>query len=168
MNCLRKLLKVDPLKQTISLNISKWKQVDRRVQKESVSNDVKDVSSHFNTHVKTLKCYIHVKHIQHTAFNDLNSNLKERKEILIQVDYSESYVNKYQAQIQCAYFWQKLFLIFTACCYFNIDGIIINENVTITSEANDHSRSATMSYWRFVLSYIQEKYQLVDFLIYHI
>ena len=46
--------------------------------------DVKDVSSRFSTHVKTLnKCHIHVQRIQHTVFNNLKSNLKERKEILI-------------------------------------------------------------------------------------
>ena len=35
-----------------------------------------------------------------------------------------------------------------------------NENVTITSEANDHSRDALMSCWRHVLSYIRENISL--------
>ena len=86
--------------ETDNITFNEWKQVDRRAQKVSVSVDVQDVSSRFNTHVKTVKRYIYVKRIQHTAFNNLKSNLKERKEILIQVDYSESYVNKDQAQIQ--------------------------------------------------------------------
>ena len=60
--------------------------------KVSVSIDVRDVSCNFNTHVKTLKRHIHLKCIQHTAFNKLKWNLK--KNILIQVDYSENYVNK--------------------------------------------------------------------------
>ena len=60
--------------------------------KVSVSIDVRDVSCNFNTLVKTLKRHIHLKCIQHTAFNKLKWNLK--KNILIQVDYSENYVNK--------------------------------------------------------------------------
>ena len=143
--------------ETEKITFSEWKQVDRRAQKVSVSIDVKDVSSRFNTHVKALKRHIHVKRIQHTAFSNLKSNLKERKEILILVDYSENYVNKNQAQIRSAYFGQKLFSMFTPCRYLDIGEIIINENVTITSEANDHSRKAAMSCWRRVLSYICKK-----------
>ena len=154
--------------ETDNITFNEWKQVDLRAQTVSVSIDVKDVSSHFNAHVKTLKCHIHVKRIQKTAFNTLKSNLKERKEILVQVDCIENYVNNDQAQIQKAKFGKKLFSIFTACCYLYIDGIIINENITITSEANGHSRSAAMSCWGRVLSYIREKYQLADSLILHI
>ena len=86
----------------------------------------------------------------------------------MQVDYSENYVNKDQGQIQSAYFRQSSFSIFRACCYVNIDSSIINENFTITSEANDHSRSAAMSCWMRVLSCIQEKYDLAESLRIHI
>ena len=78
--------------ETENITFNEWKQVDRKGQKVSVSIDVKDISSCFNTYVKTLKRHIHVKLIQLTAFNNLKSNLKERKKILIQVDYSEKYV----------------------------------------------------------------------------
>ena len=75
---------------------------------------------------------------------------------MIQVDYSsENYVNKDQAQIQHAYFGLKLFSIITTCCYLNNDGIIINENVTISMQANNHL-SAAMSYWRHILFCIRE------------
>ena len=55
--------------------------------------------------------------------------------------------------MQSAYFGQKSFSIFTTCCYLKVDSVILNENVTVTSEANDQSRSAAMSRWRKVLSY---------------
>jgi len=102
-------------------------------------------------HVKTLKRHIHVKRIQNHCFNNLEANLKPNEEILLQVDYSENYVNKDQAQIQSAYFGQRSFSILTACCYLNVDGAIVNENIAITSGANDHSRSAAMSCWMRVL-----------------
>ena len=56
--------------ETENITFNEWKQVDHRAQKVSVSIDVKDVSSHFNTYVKTLKRHIHVKRIQLTAFNN--------------------------------------------------------------------------------------------------
>ena len=51
---------------------NEYKQVGCRVQKGSISIDVKDVS-HFNTHVKALKRHIHEKRIQHTK-RDLGSS----------------------------------------------------------------------------------------------
>ena len=119
------------------------------------------------SHIKTLKRHIHLKRIQHAKFHELKVNLEE-KEILIQIDYSESYANQEQGQIQSAYFGQQTFSIFTACCYLLIDGEIVNENVTITSEASDHSRIAALSCWLRVVSYLQEKYSLLESLRLHI
>ena len=67
--------------------------------------------------------------------------------------------------MQSTYFGQKSFSIFAACCYVKVDGVILNGNVTVTSETNDHSRSATMSCWRKVLSYVREKCCLEESLI---
>ena len=41
----------------------------------------------------------------------------------------------------------------------------MNENVTVTSEGNNYSRSAAMSCWWKVFSYIREKYRLEESLI---
>ena len=41
----------------------------------------------------------------------------------------------------------------------------MNENVRVTTEANDHSRRETMSCWRKVLSYVRKKYRLEQSLI---
>ena len=50
-----------------------------------------------------------------------------------------------------------------------IDGVLVNENITMTSEASDHSRIAALSRWLRVLSVIKEKYQnLPDSLVLHI
>ena len=70
------------------VKFNEWRQVDCRVQKVSVSIDIQLVSTRFNGHVRTLKRHIYVKRIQHTAFNNVKANLQEKKEILIQVDYS--------------------------------------------------------------------------------
>ena len=103
--------------ETDDIKFDKWRQVDVMVQKVSVSIDVQEVSACFNAHVCTLKRHIHVKCIQHTVFNNVKTNLREKKEILIQVDCSENCTNKDQGQVQSAYFGQELFSIFTACCY---------------------------------------------------
>ena len=142
--------------------------MDGRVQKLSTSIDVEEISSCLNAYVKTLKRHIHVKRIQNNSFNNLKLNLKPNEDILIQENYSKNYFNKNQGQIQSAYFGQRSFFIFTACCYVNIDGSIINEKFTVMSEAKDHSRSAAVSCWMRGLSCIQEKYDLAESLRIHI
>ena len=142
--------------ETDDVIFDEWRQVDRRVQKVSISIDVQEISTRFNAHVGVLKRHIHVKRIQHTTFNNVKANLQEKKEVLIQVDYGENYTNKDPGQVQSAYFEQKSFSVLTACCYLKADDVTLNENVTVTSEANDHSRSAAMSCWRKVLSYVKK------------
>ena len=97
----------------------------------------------------------------------MKANLK-CDEVLIQVDCSENYGNKDQRHIQSAYFRQQSFSTFIACCYLQIDGVIVNENVTVTSEAN-HSTIAAISCWLRVLSFVQDKYpNLLESLVLHI
>ena len=111
--------------ETHDIKLDEWRQVDCKVQKVSVSIDVQNVSASFDAHVPTLKRHIHVKRIQHIAFNKVKANLQEKKEILIQVDYSENYTNKDQGQVQSVYFGQKSFSIFTTCCYLKADSVIL-------------------------------------------
>lgn len=60
---------------------------------------------------------------------------------MINVDYSENYANQEQQEIQSAYFGHECFSIFTACYYLRAaNGEFVNENITETSEASDHSR----------------------------
>ena len=60
------------------------------------------------------------------------------------VDHSENYSNIHQGEIQSAYFGHDSFPIFTARSYLCKHGDLINENITIISEASDHSRIAAL------------------------
>jgi len=42
----------------------------------------------------------------------------KKNECIVHVDYSESYTNKQQGEIQSAYFGHAIFSTFTACGYF--------------------------------------------------
>ena len=144
--------------ETDDIKFDEWR-VHRRVQKVSISTDFQEVSACFNAHARTLKRHIHVTRIQHSTFNNVNENLQEKKEILIQVDYNENYTNKEQDQVR------TLDRNHFACYYLKVDGVILNKNVAVTSQANDHSRSAAMNCWKKVLSYVREKYRLEESLI---
>lgn len=70
-------------------------------------------------------------------------NLKQG-EVILHVDYSESYKNRQQDEIQSAYFGQSSFSLFTACVYYNNNGSLMKKPITVVSESSDHSRIAAL------------------------
>ena len=70
-------------------------------------------------------------------------SLVTKNEVLIHVNYSKSYENKQQLEIQSAFCGHTRFSIFTACCYLrDAENKMICESVTNSSELSDHSRAA--------------------------
>ena len=135
-----------------------WAKVDGRVKKVVKSVDVEEAIELFNEQVKILKAHIFVKRTQNTHYNRLKENLKTN-EFIIHVDYSENYKDKEQGEIQSAYFGHNSFSIFTACCYTRgIDGTLLNENFTVTSEATDHSRIAAFSCINLIIDSLHKKF----------
>ena len=105
-----------------------------------------------------MKAHIFVKRTQDTDYNRLKENLKTN-EFIIHVDYSENYKDKEQDEIHSAYFGHNSFSIFTACCYTRgIDGTLLNENFTVTSEATDHSQIAVFSCINLIIDSLQKKF----------
>ena len=50
-------------------------------------------------------------------------------DLIVQVDFTKCYKYYQQDAIQSAYFENQCFSIFTACCYFSVDGKINESNV---------------------------------------
>ena len=95
--------------------------------------------------VGALKEHIHRKRIQVESYNLQKAELKEG-EALVHVDYSESYKNKQQNEIQSAYFGQSSFSLFTACVYYRDEnGEFTKLPICVISESNDHSRAAALT-----------------------
>ena len=123
-----------------------------KLQKVLFKKSIDESIRLLNSTVKTLKHHILVKHVQFNFYNDVKNNLT-KNEVLIHVDYSESYENKPQREIQSAYFGHTTFSIFTACYYLrNAENKVICKSVMITSELPDHSRAAAIT--RSVLTVI--------------
>ena len=116
----------------------------------AATNDVEEIVRRLNQIITASKHHKHIKQIQHAKFNSLKSSLQVLIQVLIQIDYCENYSNQAQNQIQSAYFGQSCFPIFTACSYLAVDGVLVNGNITVTSEAIDHSRIARRSCWLHV------------------
>ena len=90
--------------------------------------------------LSVLKKHTFTKRQQEIVYNEIKNRLKPG-ELLVNVDFSENYENKQEDKIQSAYFGHTTFSLFTACCYPKTEENkeLVKENVTITSEAPDHS-----------------------------
>ena len=71
----------------------------------------------FKSQIKVLKEQIFVKRPQNVAFNKHKAKLSDG-DLLVYVDFAESYRNDQQNEIQSAYFVNQSFSLFTSCCYF--------------------------------------------------
>ena len=135
-----------------------WARVDGKLKNVVKSVDVEEAIELFNEQGKILKAHIFVKRTQNTHYTWLKENLKTN-EFIIHVDYSENYEDKEQDEIQSAYFGHNSFSIFTACCYTRrIDGTLLNEKFTVTSEANDDSRIAAFSCINLIIDLLRRSF----------
>ena len=76
-------------------------------------------------------------------------------------DYSESYENKQQWEIQSAYFGHTGCSRFSECCYLHdAENEIICESVTIASDLSDHSKAAAITSVLMVINHLREKQDL--------
>ena len=115
------------------------------MQKVTVTEERSDCVESCKESVKSLKQYIFRKRSRAASLIEAKSKLQEGQ-LLMQVDYSESYKKAEQNEIQNAYFGHSCFSIFTACCYCKAEeGELMKYPVTIISESNDHSRIAAFS-----------------------
>ena len=79
--------------------------------------------------------------------------------MIIHADYSKNYKDKEQKEIQSAYFGHNSFSIFTACWYTcGIDGKLLNENFTVSSDATNNSRIAAFLCINLIIDSLQKKH----------
>ena len=113
----------------------------------------------FKSTMTTLKHHRYVKRVQFNYYNNIKNNLG-KNDLLAHVDYSESYGNKQQHEIQSAYFSHTTFCIFTACCYLlDSEDNLVSECITVTSELPDHSRAAAITCISKVVENVRENHQ---------
>ena len=150
-----------------SINFHQRIRVDNKIQKSEIELPCDVICQKFNNDLKLLKKHIYVKRQQHACYNKPKEELGEN-EILLHVDYSENYSNIQQGEMQRAYFGHDSFSIFTASCYLRKDVDIINENISIISEASDHSRIVAVTRISKVFDFVREKHNLPPEVTLHI
>ena len=90
------------------------------------------------------------------CLNSIKGDLKNIDDLL-HVDFSKSYKNVIQDEIQSTYLGKSSFSIFTACAYTCTNEEIRNIPITVTTESNENSRVTALSCIHKIISTIEEK-----------
>ena len=88
------------------------------LSKMQMTLDMSDALDRWQEVVTNLKRHIFNKRQQHSTYVNIRENLMKR-ELLINLDFSENYSNRNQNEIQSAYFGNNSFSLFTACAFNN-------------------------------------------------
>ena len=112
----------------------------------------------FKASLTVLKKHIYSKRVQNREHNRIKEYL-DHCEILVHVDYAESYKNVHRDEIQSGYFGNSIFRIFTACCYNKLlidngDGLK-KDPVVVISESKDQNRMAALTCLKKVIEEVE-------------
>ena len=94
-----------------------WKKVDKKVTTTQQVVSFNDAVCIFKSQIRVVKEHIFVKRVQNDNYNRHKAELSN-SDLLVRVDFAESYKNDQQNEIQSDYFGNQKFLLFTSCCYF--------------------------------------------------
>ena len=147
------------------ISFFKWVKVDKQVTKAQINMSRDEAWEKWCSSIDVLKSHIHRKRKQNEFYNELKRNLN-KNDCIIQVDYSESYCNKQQGEIQSAYFGHTNFSIFTVCGYFRKEtsSDLTKVPITIVSEAKDQSRIASHACVSKVIECVEEQMPIANYL----
>ena len=136
-----------------------WKRGDNGyMMKSQVTLSIEDAPTLWNSKVQRLKEHIFTKRQQQSKILYLKANIKVN-EVLIHLHYSENYKSQDQNEIQSAHFGQASFSLFIACPYYRCSKTneIKTMCTTITSEASDKSRMASITCVKKVIDHVLSK-----------
>ena len=133
----------------------RWQKDDNdKIAKLKITQPYEDALDLLNSSIVELKVHIHCKRVQNTIRQEQKDALGP-KDLLLHVDFSESYKNKNQDEIHSAYFGGKCFSIFTACAYYRLGTDVLSDSITVITESSEHDRSCALSCIRKVIEKVE-------------
>ena len=111
----------------------KWCRENKNIGKIEATLKCDTAIKTWTPSVVNLKQHIHRKRIQVFYLNSIKKDLKNT-DVLLHVDFTDSYKNARKGGIQSAYFEQSYFLIFRACADTCTNGQICIIPITVTTE----------------------------------
>ena len=131
----------DSRKNPDNVTFYRWQIFEKKINKSKADVTFKDAVKMFKDDIKTLREHIRIKREQINASHEIKSSFSENN-LMLHVDFTESYKNDQQYVLQSAYFKNQSFSIFTACCYIKRanNNNVRSFSVIAVTESSDHNR----------------------------
>ena len=128
------------------ISFLQWQRVEKKIVKVNQTIPFGQVIPKWVQPISNLKRHMYRKREQVASYDKQKDELKAG-EALIHVDYSESYNNTQQDEIQSAYFGQQNFSIFTSYSYYREaeQRDLAKISIAVISESSNHSRIAAFT-----------------------
>ena len=138
------------------LSFYRWETPNKHVTKIRISEPFEEATERFKESVVSLKRHIYSKRSQNRHYNHVKESL-DHGQILVHVDYPESYKNSQQNEIQSAYFWNCTFSTFTACCYKkSLHNGLKKDTIVVLNESKEHNKAASLTCLKKVIKKAEE------------
>ena len=136
----------------------RWETPEKHVKKLQINEPYDEAIARFKESIVALKSHIYSKRSQNKYYNNIKDSL-DYGELLVHIDFAESYQNTQQDEIQSAYFGNPTFSIFTACCYtksLDNDESLKKDSMVVISESREHNRAAALTCLQKVIMKAEE------------
>ena len=115
----------------------RWQIIEKKIIKSKVDVTFKDAAEMFKDDINTLKENIYIKRRQANVYHEIKASFSEN-DLMLHVDFVESYKNDQQDAIQSAYFGNQYIKIFTACCHKQC---VMESSETKSQKSSKNSRT---------------------------
>ena len=159
LECLKPGLSISDFKAYVVLiSFLQWQQVEKNIVIVNQTMPFGQVIPKWVETISNLKRHIYRKGEEVASYNKQKDELK-LEEALIHVDYSESYNNAQQDEIQSVYFDQLNFSIFTSrsYCHEAEQGDLAKIPIAVISESSDHSQIATFTCTNAIVNELKKR-----------
>ena len=99
-----------------------------------------------------------IKRNQSKVFGHLKSNVN-RKNILIQLDFSQNAALLHQNEIQSAHWVHTQVIVFTAHAWIDMD---VSSSIVIVSNTLDYTKTTVYKFMDYIISVLKQKYSEIE------
>ena len=137
------------------VSVLKWVSGERFPEKKTCVLTGSEAANELQRQIKAYLRHNYNNHRQHKELRLLKASL-DPTTVVIQVDFSENYVNKQANAIQSAYFGQEGFSLYTACVWFRANDETKCKSFCFVSEEMEHNKYVAFHCNSLLITYMRE------------
>lgn len=135
-----------------------WQKADNKTDKVEILSTVKETFDELVNQLKPFLIHTFIKRNQSKVFEDLKSKV-DRKNIVIQLDFSENATLIHKNEIQSAHWTHSQATVFTVHAWIDEK---LSQSIVVVSDNLDHTKLSIYKFVDYVFSWLKDKYSEIE------